>query len=133
MQMIKPDIATFCMGFGASMGAVLLAAGTPGKRFALPNARILIHQGSGGFSGAIPDIEVAAREALTLSAKCLSIISAHTGQPYEKVKRDSDRDYYMTAQDAKDYGIIDEVLEPTHIAPPLTREADAAASSAANR
>jgi ATP-dependent Clp protease, protease subunit len=133
MQMIKPDIATFCMGFWASMGAVLLAAGTPGKRFALPNARILIHQGSGGFSGAIPDIEVAAREALTLSAKCLSIISAHTGQPYEKVKRDSDRDYYMTAQDAKDYGIIDEVLEPTHIAPPLTREADAAASSAANR
>ena len=125
MQMIKPDVATFCMGFGASMGAVLLTAGAPGKRFALPNARILIHQGSGGFSGAIPDIEVAARETLTLSAKCLSIISAHTGQPYEKVKRDSDRDYYMTAQEAKAYGLIDEVLEPTHVAPAVTREAPA--------
>ena len=124
MQMIKPDVATFCMGFGASMGAVLLTAGAPGKRFALPNARILIHQGSGGFSGAIPDIEVAARETLTLSAKCLSIISAHTGQPFEKVKRDSDRDYYMTAQEAKAYGLIDEVLEPTHTAPALTREAE---------
>ncbi len=114
MQMIKPDVSTYCMGFGASMGAVLLAAGTKGKRYALPNARILIHQGSGGFSGAIPDIEVAAREALTLSAKCMAIIASHTGQPFEKVKRDSDRDFYMTAQEAKDYGIIDEVLEPMH-------------------
>ena len=113
MQMIKPDVATFCMGFGASMGAVLLAAGTPGKRFALPNARILIHQGSGGFSGAVPDIAVAAREALTLSAKCTSIIAAHSGQSYEKVKQDSDRDFYMTAPEAKAYGIIDEVLEAT--------------------
>jgi len=119
MQMIKPDVSTYCMGFGASMGAVLLAGGTAGKRFALPNARILIHQGSGGFSGAIPDIEVAAREALTLSAKCMSIIAAHSGQPYEKVKRDSDRDYYMTSQEAKAYGIIDEVLEPAHHAPAL--------------
>jgi ATP-dependent Clp protease protease subunit len=93
---------------------VLLAGGTKGKRFALPNARILIHQGSGGFSGAIPDIEVAAREALTLSAKCMAIIAAHSGQPYEKVKRDSDRDFYMTAQEAKEYGLIDEVLEPLH-------------------
>src|SRR3954465_6400740 len=111
MQMIKPDVATFCMGFGASMGAVLLTAGTKGKRFALPNARILIHQGSGGFSGAVPDIEVAAREALTLSAKCISILAAPSGQPYEKVKRDSDRDYYMSALEAKEYGLIDEVLE----------------------
>ncbi len=111
MQMIKPDVATFCMGFGASMGAVLLAGGTKGKRFALPNARILIHQGSGGFSGAVPDIEVAAREALTLSAKCIAILAAHSGQPYEKVKRDSDRDYYMSAQEAREYGLIDEVLE----------------------
>jgi ATP-dependent Clp protease, protease subunit len=111
MQMIKPDVATFCMGFGASMGAVLLAGGTKGKRFALPNARVLIHQGSGGFSGAVPDIEVAAREALTLSAKCIAILAAHSGQPYEKVKRDSDRDYYMSAQEAKEYGLIDEVLE----------------------
>jgi ATP-dependent Clp protease protease subunit len=96
------------------MGAVLLAGGTAGKRYALPNARILIHQGSGGFSGAIPDIEVAARETLTLSAKCISIIAAHSGQTFEKVKRDADRDFYMTAQEAKDYGIIDEVLEPVH-------------------
>jgi ATP-dependent Clp protease, protease subunit len=114
MQMIKPDVATYCMGFGASMGAVLLAAGTKGKRFALPNSRILIHQGSGGFSGAVPDIVVAAREALTLSARCMSIIAAHSGQPFEKVKRDSDRDFYMTAQEAKEYGLVDQVLEPAH-------------------
>ncbi len=124
MQMIKPDVATFCMGFGASMGAVLLAGGAKGKRYALPNARILIHQGSGGFSGAIPDIEVAAREALTLSAKCMSIIAAHSGQPFEKVKRDSDRDYYMTAPEAKEYGIIDEVLEPIHSVPGAAANAD---------
>ena len=111
IQMIKPDVATFTMGMSASMAAVLLAGGTKGKRFALPNARVLIHQGSGGFSGAVPDIEVAAREALTLSAKCIAILAAHSGQPYEKVKRDSDRDYYMTAQEAKEYGLIDEVLE----------------------
>ena len=127
MQMIKPDVATFCMGFGASMGAVLLAGGTKGKRFALPNARILIHQGSGGFSGAVPDIEVAAREALTLSAKCISILAAHTGQPYEKVKRDSDRDYYMSAQEAKEYGLIDEVLEARA---GTAREADESAGDA---
>ena len=124
MQMIKPDVQTYSMGFSASMGAVLLAGGAKGKRFALPSARILIHQGSGGFSGAVPDIEVAAREALTLSAKCLSIISAHTGQPYEKVKRDSDRDYYMTALEAKEYGLIDEVLEPVHKAPAQSAEAE---------
>ena len=122
MQMIKPDVATFCMGFGASMGAVLLTAGSKGKRFALPNARILIHQGSGGFSGAVPDIQVAARETLTLSAKCLSIVAAHSGQPFEKVKRDSDRDFYMNAQEAKDYGLIDEVLEPAHKAAPVEHE-----------
>jgi ATP-dependent Clp protease protease subunit len=114
MQMIKPDVQTYSMGFSASMGAVLLAGGTAGKRYALPNARILIHQGSGGFSGAIPDIEVAARETLTLSAKCISIIADHSGQSFEKVKRDSDRDFYMTAQEANAYGIIDEVLEPVH-------------------
>ena len=124
MQMIKPDVATFCVGFGASMGAVLLTAGAKGKRFALPNARILIHQGSGGFSGAVPDIEVAARETLTLSAKCISIIAAHSGQPFEKVKADSDRDYYLTAQAAKDYGLIDEVLEPSHDLPPVVRETE---------
>ena len=104
------------------MGAVLLAAGSKGKRFALPNARILIHQGSGGFSGAVPDIEVAAREALTLSAKCISLLAAHSGQPFEKVKRDSDRDYYLSAQEAKDYGLIDEVLEAEPAAAPMKGE-----------
>jgi ATP-dependent Clp protease protease subunit len=117
------------MGFGASMGALLLAGGSKGKRFALPNARILIHQGSGGFSGAVPDIEVAAREALTLSAKCTAILAAHTGQPFEKIKRDSDRDYYMTAQEAKAYGLIDEVLEPMHTPPALLREAEVGSST----
>lgn len=117
MQMIKPEVATFCMGFGASMGAVLLAGGAKGKRFALPNARILIHQGSGGFSGAIPDIEVAARETLLLSTKCISIIANHSGQPFDKVKQDAARDYYMSAAEAKAYGIIDEVLTPSHPLP----------------
>src|SRR5688572_19797276 len=112
--MIKPDVATFCMGMGASMAAVLLAGGTQGKRFALPNTRIMIHQGSAGFRGAVPDIEVAARETLSLTTKLTEILAAHTGQTYDKVKRDTERDYYMTAQEAKEYGIIDDVLEPVH-------------------
>jgi ATP-dependent Clp protease protease subunit len=113
MQMIKPDVATFCMGMNASMAAVLLAAGTPGKRFALPNARVMIHQGSAGFRGAVPDIEVVARETLSLTTKLTEILSRHTGQPFEKVKRDTERDYFLTAQEAKEYGMVDEVLEPT--------------------
>ena len=117
MQMIKPDVATFCMGMGASMAAVLLAGGSKGKRFALPNARIMIHQGSAGFRGNVPDIEVAARETLNLTTKLTEIMAAHTGQPYDKVKRDTERDYYMTSAEAKEYGIIDEVLEPVHKLP----------------
>ncbi len=128
MQMIKPDVATFCMGMGASMAAVLLAGGAKGKRFALPNARILIHQGSGGFSGAVPDIEVAAREVLTLSAKCISLLAADSGQPYDKVKHDSDRDYYLSAQEAKEYGLVDEVLQPP--IPGETADATATADGA---
>jgi ATP-dependent Clp protease protease subunit len=116
MQMIKPDVATFCMGMGASMAAVLLAGGTRGKRFALPNARVMIHQGSSGFRGAVPDIEVAARETLSLTNKLTEILALHSGQDFDKVKRDTERDYYMTAADAKDYGIIDEVLEPSKLA-----------------
>jgi ATP-dependent Clp protease protease subunit len=115
MQMIKPDVATFCMGMGASMAAVLLAGGTKGKRFGLPNARVMIHQGSAGFRGAVPDIEVVARETLSLTTKLTEILAAHSGQPYDKVKRDTERDYYMTAQEAKEYGIIDEVLEPSRV------------------
>ena len=113
MQMIKPDVATFCMGMGASMAAVLLAGGAHGKRYALPNARVMIHQGSAGFRGNVPDIEVAARETLNLTTKLTQILADHSGQPFDKVKRDTERDYYMTAAEAKDYGIIDEVLEPS--------------------
>ena len=115
MQMIKPDVATFCMGMGASMAAVLLAGGTKGKRFALPNSRVMIHQGSAGFRGAVPDIEVVARETLSLTTKLTEILAAHTGQAFDKVKRDTERDYYMTAQEAKEYGVVDEVLEPVHL------------------
>ncbi|MEZ4496258.1 MAG: ATP-dependent Clp protease proteolytic subunit [Thermomicrobiales bacterium] len=111
MQMIKPDVATFCMGMGASMAAVLLAGGAKGKRYALPNARIMIHQGSAGFRGNVPDIEVAARETLNLTTKLTQILADHSGQQFDKVKRDTERDYYMTAAEAKDYGLIDEVLE----------------------
>ena len=118
MQMVKPDVATFCMGMGASMAAVLLAGGAKGKRFALPNARVMIHQGSGGFRGAVPDIEVAAREAITLTTKLTEILALHTGQEFDKVKRDTERDYYLTAQEAKEYGLVDEVLEPAHLLVP---------------
>src|ERR687896_853483 len=115
MQMIKPDVATFTMGMSASMAAVLLAGGAKGKRFALPNARVMIHQGSAGFRGAVPDIEVVARETLSLTTKLTEILAQHTGQPYEKVKHDTERDYYMTAEEAKEYGLVDEVLEPSKV------------------
>jgi ATP-dependent Clp protease protease subunit len=124
MQMIKPDVATFCMGMNASMAAVLLAAGTPGKRFALPNARVMIHQGSAGFRGAVPDIEVVARETLSLTTKLTEILSQHTGQPFEKVKRDTERDYFLTAQEAKEYGMVDEVLEPSKVLAGVTHLAE---------
>lgn len=112
MQMLKCDISTVCMGLAASMGAVLLMAGTPGKRYALPNARILIHQGSGGFSGNNPDVEVQAREAINLVTRCIEIMAQHTGQPFDKLKRDTERDYFMGADEAQEYGIIDDVLRP---------------------
>jgi ATP-dependent Clp protease protease subunit len=116
MQMIKPDVSTLCIGMSASMAAVLLAGGAKGKRLALPNSRVMIHQGSAGFRGAVPDIEVAARETLSLTTKLTEILALHSAQPFDKVKRDTERDYYMTAQEAKEYGLIDEVLEPIHIA-----------------
>jgi ATP-dependent Clp protease, protease subunit len=121
MQMIKPDVATFCLGMNASMAAVLLAAGSAGKRFALPNARVMIHQGSAGFRGAVPDIEVVARETLSLTTKLTEILAQHTGQPFEKVKRDTERDYFLTAQEAKEYGMVDEVLEPAKVPAGVTR------------
>jgi ATP-dependent Clp protease protease subunit len=118
MRMVRPDIRTFCVGMGASMAAVLLAAGTPGKRFALPNSRIMIHQGSAGFRGNVPDIEIAARETLNLTNKLTDILAEHTGQPFDKVKADTQRDYYLTGQEAKDYGLVDEVLTPAAISLP---------------
>lgn len=112
MRMIRPDIQTYCVGMAASMSAVLLAAGTPGKRFALPNSRIMIHQGSSGFRGAIPDIEVQAKETFSVIKTLTQIMADHTGQDFDKVKADTQRDYYMTGQEATDYGLVDKVLAP---------------------
>lgn len=110
MQYIKPDVATICMGQAASMGAVLLAAGAPGKRSALPNARILIHQVMGGVRGQAADIEIHAREILNIKRRLNEILMKHTGQPLEKIEKDTDRDYFMNAEEAKTYGLIDEVI-----------------------
>jgi ATP-dependent Clp protease protease subunit len=121
MQMIKPDVATFCMGMNASMAAVLLAAGAIGKRYALPNARVMIHQGSAGFRGNVPDIEVMARETLNLTTKLTEILSSHTGQPFDRVKRDTERDFFMTAPEAKEYGLVDEVVQSRKEIPGLDK------------
>ena len=110
MQFIKPDIATICCGVAMSMGATLLAAGAPGKRMALPNARILIHQLSGGFSGQAADIEIQAREALDTRRRLDEILAKHTGQPFERITSDTDRDFFMTSEQAREYGIIDQVI-----------------------
>ncbi len=112
MQFVKPDIATYCVGQAASMGALLLAAGTKGKRFALPHARIMIHQPWGGVQGAAEDIHIQAKEILRLRDKINELIARHTNQPLEKVRKDTDRDYFMSAEEAKEYGIIDEVIYP---------------------
>jgi len=110
MQFIKPDIATICTGMAASMGAVLMCAGTKGKRSALPHSRIMIHQPMGGAQGQASDIEITAREILKLKDELYQIISKHSGQTMEKVNEDSDRDYWMKADEAKAYGMIDEIL-----------------------
>lgn len=110
MQFLKPDICTYCVGQAASCGALLLCAGTKGKRFALPNARIMIHQPWGGVQGAASDISIQANEILRLRARLEEIMAKHTGQPLEKIKKDSDRDYFMSSEEAKAYGLIDEVL-----------------------
>ena len=111
MQFIKPDVNTYCVGQATSMGALLLAAGTAGKRFALPHSRIMIHQPWGGVQGAASDISIQAQEILRLRARLEEILAKHTKQPLEKIKKDSDRDYFMSAEEAKAYGIIDEVVE----------------------
>nr|WP_230848073.1 ATP-dependent Clp endopeptidase proteolytic subunit ClpP [Myroides odoratus] len=110
MQFIKPDVATICTGMAASMGAVLLCAGADGKRSALPHSRVMIHQPLGGAQGQASDIEITAREILKLKDELYQIIAKHSGQTMEKVHHDSDRDYWMIAQEAKAYGMIDEVL-----------------------
>lgn len=110
MQYVKPDISTLCMGQATSMGAVLLAAGTKGKRFALPHARIMIHQPLGGFQGQAADIDIQAKEILRLRGKLSEMLARHTGQPMDKIQNDTDRDFFMSAHEAKAYGIIDDVF-----------------------
>ena len=111
MQFIKPDVSTLCIGQAASMGAFLLAAGEKGKRIALPNSRMMIHQPLGGFQGQATDIEIHAREILALRAKLNEILARNTGQSVEKIERDTDRDNFMTAREAMEYGLVDQVLE----------------------
>ena len=121
MQFIKPDVSTICVGIAMSMGALLLAGGTDGKRMALPHSKILIHQVSAGFQGQATDIEIQARETLNMKRLLEEIIAGHTKQPLEKVAKDMERDYFMTAAEAKDYGIIDNVI--AHRGKPLTKAA----------
>jgi len=110
MQVIKPDVATLCVGHAMSMGAVLLTAGTKGKRLALPNARVMIHQGTAGFHGTPSDIDIVAREVLRYKSLLIDLIAKHTEQPREKVEKDIDRDFYMSPEEAQEYGIIDKVI-----------------------
>lgn len=110
MHLIRPDVSTICVGLAASMATVLLTAGTPGKRYALPNSTIHMHQPLSGAQGQASDIDIAAREILRLQDKMRQIISHHSGQPYDKVARDTDRDYYLTSEKAQEYGLIDKVL-----------------------
>lgn len=112
MRFVKPDVATYCMGQAASMGAVLLAAGTKGKRYALPNSRIMIHQPWGGMQGTAEDISIQANEILRLRSKLNDILADHTGKTAAKIKKDCDRDYFMSADESKEYGLVDEVVLP---------------------
>jgi ATP-dependent Clp protease protease subunit len=110
MQYIRPDISTFCVGQAASMGAVLLAAGTPGKRSALPNSRVMLHQPWGGARGQAADIDIQAREILKLRDRLNEVLSHHTGRPVDQIARDSERDYYMSGEEARAYGVVDQVV-----------------------
>ena len=110
MQFVKPDIATICCGVAMSMGALLLAAGAPGKRMALPNSKVMIHQLSGGFSGQSSDIEIHAREAIAMRRRLDEILAKHTGQPLEKVSADTERDYFLSSAEAAEYGLVDSVI-----------------------
>ncbi|MBI4353828.1 MAG: ATP-dependent Clp endopeptidase proteolytic subunit ClpP [Candidatus Omnitrophica bacterium] len=112
MQFVKPSVATYCVGQATSMGALLLCAGTKGKRFTLPNSRIMIHQPWGGVQGAAADISIQAKEILRLRERINDILAKHTGQSLEKIQQDSDRDYFMSAEEAKTYGVVDDVIYP---------------------
>ncbi len=110
MNFVKPDVSTLCSGFAASMGAFLLAAGAKGKRFSLPNSKIMIHQPSGGSQGQATEIEIQAREILKTREQLNRILAERTGQPLERIERDTDRDYYMSADEAREYGVVDQVI-----------------------
>ena len=110
MQFVKPDVCTYCVGQASSMGAVLLAAGAPGKRYALPNARVMIHQPWGGVQGQAIDISIQAKEILKMRARINEILAKHTKKPLDKIQKDTDRDYFMSGHEALEYGVIDEVL-----------------------
>ncbi|MBU2545447.1 ATP-dependent Clp protease proteolytic subunit, partial [Patescibacteria group bacterium] len=112
MQYIKCPVATICFGLAGSMGAVLLASGERGKRFALPNSEVLLHQVAGGAQGQASEIEITAKQIIKIKNKLNNILAKHTGKPLEKIENDTDRDFYLTAQEAKEYGIIDQVIEP---------------------
>jgi ATP-dependent Clp protease protease subunit len=114
MQYVKPDVSTICVGMAASMGAVLLTAGKKGKRFALPNSEILLHQVMGGVEGQAVEVEITARQIIKLRDRINSILSKHTGQPLAKISKDTDRDFYLSAEDGKNYGIIDEIIKINH-------------------
>ena len=133
MQYLKAPVSTICVGQAASMGAVLLAAGAKGKRYALPNSRIMIHQGSGGFRGNTPDVMIQVKELETLVDKLMKIIAKHTGQDAEKVKRDIDRDRFMSADEAKSYGLIDEIFIGKESLISLAKEAEPAREPVAAR
>lgn len=115
IQYIKPDVSTLCLGQAASMGALLLAAGAKGKRYTLPNARILIHQPMGGFQGQATDIDIHAKEILRLRERLNEILSKHTGQPIDRIQKDTERDYFMGGDEAKAYGIVDHVIEKREV------------------
>jgi len=128
MQFIRPDVSTICVGMAMSMAAILLAGGAEGKRYALPNAKIMIHQGSAGFSGSPTDIEIQAREVLALKQRMAEIIAEHTGQPLEQVEKDIDRDRFMTSEEARDYRIVDEVFTTRKLRKAKLQQAESAAS-----
>jgi ATP-dependent Clp protease protease subunit len=129
MQYVKPPINTICLGQAASMGALLLTAGTKGKRYALPNARVMIHQPMGGFQGQATEIDIHAREILKIRERLNEILAKHTGQPLDKIQNDTERDYFMTADEAKRYGLIDEVItRPPKIIKEMMKDGDGARS-----